>query len=168
METEVNYSARQIKEDLRQGRGPYIRNRRTIAGLSIFSTVVLGGIALYQVGICKRLPQPVLPRYDAEKVNGSNQAYAIGATPDALLGMASYSVTACLAGMGPQDRWKTARWIPLAMLAKLMVDASMAGKLSVEQWTKFRAFSFWSLLTSAATFSNLGFAIPEVLKTFKR
>lgn len=153
-----------VQQDLRHGTGDLLRNRRRVAACSIFSSVVLGGIALYQIGILKRLPQPPLPHFDAEKVNGSLKAYAIAETPDAMLGMVSYAVTACLAGMGPQDRWKDAPWIPLGMLGKAAVDASMAGKLSIEQWTKFRAFSVWSLLTSAATFVSLRYAFPEALK----
>jgi hypothetical protein len=47
------------------------------------------------------------------------------------------------------------------MLGKIMLDAAMAGKLTVDQWTKYRAFCFWCLLTTTATFAVLPFAIPE-------
>ncbi len=156
--------ARLIRQDLQHGSGDLLRNRRTVAALSIFSSVVLGGIALYQIGVVKEIPQPRWPHFDAEKVNGSIEAYSIAGTPDAMLGMASYAVTACLAGMGSRNRWETAPWIPLAMFVKTIADASIAGKLSVEQWTRYRAFSLWSLLTSAATFASLRYAFPEALK----
>lgn len=160
--------ARLIQHELQHATGGFLSNRRRIVALSIFSSLTLSGIALFQVGLLKKIPQPHLPYFDAEKVNGSEQAYQLAKTPDALIGMASYAVTACLAAMGPQNRWKSARWIPLAMGAKALADASMAGKLSVEQWTKFRAFSFWSLLTSAATFMSLRYALPEMLRAFRQ
>ena len=112
----------------------------------------------------KTLPDPPLPCFDADEVNGSARAYSLLRTPDALLGMVSYAVTGCLAGMGKQDRWRTARWIPLAMGAKTICDAGMAGKLSVEQATKFGKFSIWSLLVAGATFGTLALSMPE----FKR
>jgi hypothetical protein len=48
------------------------------------------------------------------------------------------------------------------MGAKLIVDAAQAGRLGTQQWTKFRAFSIWSLLVSAATFTSLALAVPEL------
>ncbi len=82
-------------------------------------------------------------------------------TPDALLGMASYAVTGCLAGMGGRDRSATTRWIPLAMGAKILCDAGLAGALTITQCTKLRKFSLWSLLVSGATFAVLALAVPE-------
>lgn len=156
-----------LRKQLREGTDPLLRHRRAIAGLSIFSSALLGGIALFQMGILKKLPDPPLPRFDAGAVNGSRDAYSLLHTPDALLGMASYAVTACLAGMGAQNRSQTARWIPLALGAKAAVDATMAARLSVTQWTKFRKFSIWSLLVAGATFAALPLALPEARRAYK-
>ena len=41
------------------------------------------------------------------------------------------------------------------MAAKTILDAAMAGKVTVDQWTKYREFRFWCLLTTAATMSVL-------------
>jgi len=73
----------------------------------------------------------------------------------------NYRVTACSAGMGAQKRWGTHPWIPISMGAKALLDAALAGKLTVDQWTKYRAFCFWCLLTTAATFAGLRFSIAE-------
>jgi hypothetical protein len=151
----------ELSNDLREGSSGFLKNRRAIVGLSLFSAGIMGGIGLFQMGILKKIPEPRWPGFDAERVNGSAEAYSYLATPDALLGFVSYGLTACLAGTGAQARGQTHPWIPLSMMAKITVDAVIAGKLTIDQWTKYRAFCFWCLLTTAATFAVVPFAIPE-------
>ena len=151
----------ELSSDLREGSSGFLKNRRFIGGLSLFSAGVMGGIALFQLGILKKIPEPRWSKFNAERVNGSAEAYSHLATPDALLGLVNYAVTACLAGMGAQKRWETHPWIPISMAAKALLDAALAGKLTVDEWTKYRAFCFWCLLTTAATFAVIPLAIPE-------
>jgi uncharacterized membrane protein len=151
----------ELGSDLREGSSGFLKHRRFIAGLSLFSAGVMGGIALYQLGILKKIPEPRWSKFNAEKVNGSAEAYSHLATPDALLGLVNYAVTACLAGMGAQKRWGTHPWIPISMGAKALLDAALAGKLTIDEWTKYRAFCFWCLLTTAATFAVVPFALSE-------
>ena len=73
------------------------------------------------------------------------------ATPDAFLGLASYAVTAALAAMGSEDRSRTHPWMSISMGMKLLADTAMAGKLTVDEFKKFHAFSLWSVLTALAT-----------------
>ena len=128
----------ELGRELRQGYSPFLKRRRGIIGLCFFSCGVLGAIALYQIGILKKLPEPRGRAFDTEKVNGSGQAYSILATPDAFLGLASYAVTAALVGMGPEtDReripgcplqwarsfWRMQRW---RRSSRLMKPASCA------------------------------------------
>lgn len=157
-------SAEILREDLRHGRGPFLKRRRAIAGLSIFSCTVLGGVALFQIGVFKHLPGPPIPGFAPEEVHGSREAYRYFGVPDAFLGMASYAVTACLAGMGPNER---ARWIPLAMASKALLDAAMAGRLVAQEAVTFRKFSLRSLLIAAATFTALSLALPEVIRVWR-
>jgi hypothetical protein len=151
----------ELGRDLRQGYTPFLKRRRGVIGLSLFSCGVLGAVALYQTGILKKLPEPRGRFFDSEKVNGSAQAYSLLATPDALLGLASYAVTATLAGMGPENRSRTHPWMVLAMGLKLFADSVMAGKLTLGEVKKFRTFSPWSLLAAAATWTALPLALPE-------
>lgn len=159
---------KELSSDLREGSSKFLNCRRGIVGLSFFSAGVMGGIALYQMGIVKKIPEPPWHKFNAEKVNGSAEAYSHLATPDALLGLVNYVITACLAGAGAQSRWKTHPWIPLTMAGKIMMDATLGGKLTVDQWTKYRAFCFWCLLTTAATFAALPLAIPETKTAVRR
>ncbi len=131
-------------------------------GLSVFSCSILGGIALYQVGILKHLPDPPIPHFDADAVHGSPEAYRIFHTPDALLGLASYSVTACLAGMGLRSCRQSNRWIPVALGSKAALDAVTAASLSLKEATKLHQYSIWSLLVAGATLASLSLALPEM------
>ena len=152
---------------LRGGSSPFLRRRRSIVGLASLSSTVLGGIALYQMGVLKKLPGPRWSGFDAEKVSRFSQAYSILALPDALLGLTSYGVTACPAGMGPEDRWRTHPLIPLGMGVNLLSDAALAGKRAVDACRKYRSISVWSLLAAAATFAALPLAIPEAQAAFR-
>ncbi len=74
----------QLSADLREGSSTFLKHRRGIVGLSLFSAGVMGGIALYQMGILKKIPEPPLSRFDAERVNGSAEPYSHLATPDVI------------------------------------------------------------------------------------
>jgi hypothetical protein len=152
----------ELGRELRQGYTPFLKRRRGIIGLCFFSCGVLAAVALYQIGIVRKLPEPRARAFDTKKVNGSGEAYAMFATPDAFLGLVSYAVTAVLAAMGAEARWRFRPWIPLAMGAKLLADAGLAAKLTFDEANKFRAFSVWSVLTAAATWVALPLALPEV------
>ena len=151
----------ELGRELREGSNAFLKGRRRILGLTFFSSALLAGVALYQTGILKKLPQPRWPGFDTEKVNGSAQAYSILSVPDGLLGFASYAVTACLVGAGSENRSQTNPLLPVAMGLKLLADAAFAGKLTLDEWGKIHAFSLWSLLAAGATFTALPLALEE-------
>lgn len=150
-----------LSRQLREGSGPFLAQRRGVVGLSLVSIGSMGLISLYQIGILKHLPDPPLPGFDSDKVDASAQTYSYFATPDAVLSIANYAVTMVLAAMGDQDRATKQPWIPLALAAKVVLDAAGAGKLTVDQWTKHRAFCIWCLLAAGATFVTVPLIIPE-------
>ena len=154
-------SPAQLAYGLRHSVAPGMRERRWISGLAIFSGIVMSGIGLFQMGIIRRMPEPRRGWFDAERINGSPQAYSILHTPDALLGAVSYAVTACLAGASGPDRAQKAPWIPLAMEAKLAGDAALAAKMTVEQWSRYRAFCFWCVLSAGATLAAAALGLRE-------
>jgi uncharacterized membrane protein len=121
----------------------------------------MGVIALYQTGLIRHLPEPPLPGLNADKVNGSAQAYEKFAVPDAILGLGSYAATMGLAAMGGSDRARKLPLIPLALAAKVAFDVANAAKLTVDQWTKHRAFCLWCLIAASATFAMAPLVIPE-------
>lgn len=166
MQTRI--TAEELSRDLRYGGGPHLKRRRAIIGLCFFSCAALGAVALYQIGILKKLPQPRSKAFDTGKVNGSGEAYSMLATPDAFLGLASYAITATLAGMGSEKRWRTSPWMTVGMTLKLLADSGMAGKLTVDEFRRFKSFSVWSVATALATWTALPLAFPEAKAAVQR
>ncbi len=155
--------AKDLSRELREGEGEFLKQRRGIVALGLAAAGSMGLIALYQIGILKHLPEPPIPGFDADKVDASDEAYARLQMGDAFIGLGSYAATMALAAMGSKNRASTQPWIPLALLAKTGADAAQAARLTVDQWTKHKAFCFWCLLAAAATFAALPLAIPEAL-----
>jgi uncharacterized membrane protein len=153
--------AEELSRQLRRGKGPFMARRRAIIALSLAVGALNATIALYQTGIVEHLPDPPLPRFDSEKVDASRQAYSYFNMPDGIVGLGSYVATMGLAAMGGQGRAGQQPWIPLALAAKVGFDAAFAGKLTIDQWTKHRAFCTYCLLAAAATFATVPLVIPE-------
>lgn len=157
-----------LSEQLRLDDDSFLPQRRGIVGCALAAAASMGLITLYQIGIIKHLPEPPLPGFDADKVDASDEAYSYLQTPDAFIGLGSYAATMGLAAMGSKDRAATQPWIPLALLLKTTADAAQAAKLTVDQWTKHRAFCFWCLLAAAATFAALPLAAPEAIAAMQQ
>jgi uncharacterized membrane protein len=124
-------------------------------------------IALYQMGAIRHLPEPPLPHLDADKVDASAEAFEKLHTPDAVLGLGSYAATMSLAAMGGAERHREMPWIPIALAAKVAFDVANAAKLSVDQWTKHKAFCFWCLLAAGATFAMAPLVFEEARAAFR-
>lgn len=77
---------------------------------------------------------------ECRAVDASAEAYGILQTPDAVLGLGSHALTAVLTAAGGEDRARAQPWVPLALAAKVVVDAAAGDKLTVDQWTRHRAF----------------------------
>lgn len=151
----------ELSRQLRRGSGKFLIRRRKIVGLALTAAGSMGLISLYQMGIIKHLPEPPLPRFDADKVDAAAEAYSKLSTPDAVIGLGSYAATLGLAAMGGQDRATERPWIPLALAAKVAFDVVQASKLSVDQWTEHRAFCFWCLLAAGSSFATVPLVVPE-------
>ena len=154
-------SGEKVSDELRLGRSRFLDGRRRVAAMSLLSSASLGVVAAYQVGILRRIPEPPLPVLDADRVDASGEAYGFLLTPDAALGMVNAAVTLVLAGMGRADRASRTPWIPLAMAAKVTLDAVSAGFLTLEQASKHRRFCTWCLIAAAASLPMIAAAVPE-------
>jgi len=128
----------------------------------------MGLVTLYQVGILKHLPEPPLPRLDADRVDASAEAYALLELPDGVLGLGSYAATMALAAMGGQDRVTERPWLPLMLAVKVAFDLSQAGRLTLNQASKQRAFCIWCLLAAASTALTAPLVIPEAYAALRR
>lgn len=151
----------ELSRQLREDTGGFLEQRRKIVGLTLAAAGSMGLISLYQTGVIKSLPDPPLPYFDSEKVNAGAEAYSRLSMPDAPIGLGSYAATLGLAAMGGENRAEERPWIPLALAAKTVADALQAGKLTVDQWTKHRAFCVWCLIAAGCTFATVPLALPE-------
>lgn len=157
-----------LSQQLRLGSGEFLPQRRGIVGLSLLAVGSMSLISLYQVGILKHLPEPPLPMLNADKVDASAEAYSRFETPDALLAIGNYAMTAGLAAMGEQDRARTKPWIPLALAAKVGFDTYQAIRLFRDQLTKHHAFCSWCLLAAATTLATIPLVIPETVAAVRQ
>src|ERR671930_1363873 len=150
-----------LSQVLRETTDATMRRRRGVIGLSLAAAGSMGLIALYQAGVIRHIPEPPLPGLDADKVDASAEAFERLEVGDAFLGFVSYGVTMTLAAMGPPDRATREPWIPLMLAGKVAFDVATAAKLTVDQWTKHKAFCFWCLVAATATFATAPLVVEE-------
>ena len=154
-------AAERVSADLRAGGGELLRRRRRVAAMALSAMGSLGVVTAYQFGLLRHLPEPPLPVLDADLVDASGEAYEYLKTPDAALGLASYAATVVLAGMGSRRRVEERPWIPLALAAKVGLDAVSGLYLTVEQASKHRRFCSWCLLAAALSTAMVPQVVPE-------
>ncbi len=128
----------------------------------------LGVVSLYQLGLIRHLPEPPLPFLDADTVDASGEAYWLGLTPDATLGIASASASLALVGMGTSDRAKQHPLVPLAATAKLALDAAGGVLLTAEQISRHRKLCSWCVVAVVAQVAALPLALPEAREALRR
>ena len=113
-----------LSRELRLGSSRFLQLRRKTLGLSLLAAGSMMPIALYQMGILRHHPEPPLPWLNADAIDAASEAYAILATPDAVLGLGSYALTACLTAAGAEDRAQTCRWLPIALAGTVVLDVA--------------------------------------------
>lgn len=161
-------AAERVSDDLRLGSGGFLEQRRRVAALTTAATAALGLVGLYQFGVIPRVPEPPLPGLDADRVDASGEAYRLLLTPDSTLGIVSYGVTLVLAGMGGRDRAEQTPLVPLALAAKVLLDAASAGLLFAEQVTKHRRLCSWCTLAAALSVASVPAALPEARAAWRQ
>jgi len=161
-------AAEAVSRDLRLGDDGWLRRRRRVGALSLSAMGSMGVVTAYQMGLIRRPPEPRVWPLDAEKVDASGEAYQFLRTPDAALGLASYAVTLVLAGAGDRHRARTAPWVPLALAAKVGLDAVSGMLLTAEQASKHRRYCSWCLAASLASLAMVPQVLPEAREAWRR
>lgn len=122
--------------------------RGTRTGLIVTSGVALGTltpIALHQLGLIRRLPDPPLEVFDSNSITGSKMAHPFG-IPDGLLGMASYGVTLGMAVALPGSPT-----LKRLVALKVAFDGGFAAVNTVRELVTFRKLCSWCMGTVAAS-----------------
>lgn len=154
-------AAEAVSDALRRLSSPYLDARRRTAALQSAAALSLGIVGLYQFGLLRSVPEPALPGLDADRVDASGEAYLVLHTPDAALGIASAGVSLVLAGMGGARRHEEQPWIPLALLAKSVIDALGGAYLFAEQVTKHKKICTWCTASAALLVATVPTVLPE-------
>ena len=102
-------SPSELSRYLRTASDPTLRRRRWIVGLSLLGAGVGQVVGAYQTGILRHLPDPPVGPFDSDRVDASDHAYRRASSPDGLMMVLTYAVTAWLAGAGGQDRARHGR-----------------------------------------------------------
>jgi uncharacterized membrane protein len=152
----------QLSRELRTAQTPDLTRRRWIVGLSLLGTAMGQIVSLYQTGVITHLPDPPLPRIDSDRVDASSYAYKRFRTPDALMMVVSYGITAWLAGAGGKDRAKDTPLLPLAMGAKIIGDTAFAVELGREEWNENKALCAYCQVATLCSIISVILAIPEM------
>ncbi len=161
-------SPAELSRQLRCQSDGFLAQRRGVVTLSLVAIASMGLISLYQMGVLKHLPEPPLPRLDADRVDASPEAYRRLSAPDATLAVGSYAATLALAAMGGENRARQQPWLPLALAAKVGFDLAQSLRMIRVQWTKYRAFCFWCLVSAGATFATAPLAFGEARSALRR
>ena len=161
-------AAERVSADLRLGGGDLLRRRRRVAAMALSAIGSMGVVSAYQFGLLRHLPEPPVDAFDADTVDASGEAYQYLKTPDAALGLASYAITLALAGMGSRRRWAAQPWVPLALAAKVGLDAVSGLYLTVEQGSRHRRFCSWCLVASGLSLAMVPQVAPEAKAAWRQ
>lgn len=145
-----------------------LNRRRWVIGLSLLGAAMGQIVSLYQTGIVRHLPDPPAGPFDSDRVDASDYAYSRMETPDGLMMVASYAVTALLAGAGGPDRTERHPALPIAMAAKVLYDTGLAAELAREEWRENRALCAYCQVATLCSAASLAFALPEATRAARR
>jgi len=160
--------AKQLSQELREGKNPHMSRRRAIIGLSMLGGSMGQLVTLYQTGIIDHLPDPPGQKlFDADRVDASNYAYNKLNSPDGPIMVANYALTGWLAAAGGLDRARLNPLLPIAMGVKIVLDAVTSTELAREEWSENKAFCEYCQVATVASFASIVLAAPEVVSAIR-
>ena len=161
-------SPTELSQYLRTGSDPDLRRRRWVIGLSLLGAGIGQVVGAYQTGLLRHLPDPPVAIFDSDRVDASDYAYARAQTPDGMLMLLTYALTAWSAAAGGQDRAEHRPWLPVLMAAKVGSDVATNWKLFGEEWRTNKALCAWCLTANLASNASLLLVLPEARRAVRR
>lgn len=153
-------SPSQLSRYLRTASDPELRRPRWGVGLWLLGAGVGQVVGAYRTGIIRHLPDPPVGPFDSDRVDASDHAYRRASSPDGLVMVLTYAVTAWLAGAGGQDRARHRRALPLLMTAEVAVDVVTDLALAREEWRENEALCAWCQAATGMSIASLALAVP--------
>ena len=157
----------QLSRYLRTATDADLRRRRWVLGLSLLGVTMGQVVGAYQTGLLRHLPDPPLDVFDSDRVDASDYAYERLQTPDGVLMVLTYALTAWLAAAGGEDRPAHRPLLPIAMAAKTAADVATNYRLAGQEWSQNRALCAWCQTASAASTASLLLALPEARRAWR-
>lgn len=157
-------SPAQLSRELRLSTSPDLRRRRWVVGLSLFGTLMAQIVTLFQVGLVRRLPDPPVGPFDSSRVDAADYAYSRLQTPDGVLMLGTYAITAGLAAAGGADRAERTPALPLALALKTGFDVATNLRLAREEWQDTKALCAYCQAASVVSLISLVLVLPEAAR----
>lgn len=157
---------RQLSRELRTHVSKDLTRRRWMLGLQLVGIAAGAAVALFQMGVLKRLPDLPSKRFDATRVDASDYGYEFLQVPDALLMIGQYAVSAILVGMGGEKRARDLPVVPLALTAKLLGDVATNLYLAKEEWRYNHALCGYCQSATVASAISLALSLPEARRAY--
>ncbi len=85
-------------------------------------------------------------------------------TPDAIVNLINYALTAWLARAGGKKRAKNQPLLPIAMGVKTIADATVAIEMASQDWKKNKEIGTYAQVAAIAAIASATVAVPEMIK----
>lgn len=167
--TSGDMEPRELQARIREDESTDMKRRRAIVAASLTGMASMGVVALLQMGILRRLPDPPVdkPHFDTVKVNTSEEAFGYG-MPDAPLVLAAHAANIAIAAAGPPDRMEKRPWLPLLAAALAFPQAAVAAKYLFHQMPKVdKAWCPYCVLDALTHFATVALVLPESFKALR-
>lgn len=162
----LHYKPDELRHDLLSSDAADMRRRRAIITTSLVGMAGMAAVSLLQAGVIKHLPDPPSRRFDSDRVNLSDEAYAFGA-PDGTFSLASLAANIPLAAFSGADRATQLPIIPILAAAKAGVETIAAGWYFYMMPAKEKAWCGYCITGAIANFTILALTIPEARKALR-
>ena len=150
-----------ISKSLRTDNTEALRRKRKIVGLSALGLLDFSLISLYQSGVIKHLPDLPGNLFDSDYVNGSDEAYQLGA-PDAPVSAMVYALNMVLATAGGTSKTGRHPAFDLLLGASLVANAGGAANYLINMITKQKKVCLYCVAGAAINFTALAVAWPDL------
>lgn len=137
--------------------------RNWIVGISTVGAIAGHLINLHQNKVIKHPSKSSVLGVVANKAEETLAKNDID-TPDALVNLINYGLTAWLARAGGRKRAKNQPLLPIAMGVKTIADATVALELVGKDWKKNKEIGTYYQVAAIAALASAIVAIPELIK----
>ena len=155
-----------ISQALRKADTPTLRRKRKIVALSALGLLDFSLISLYQSGVIRHMPDLPGSLFDSDYVNGSDEAYQMGA-PDAPISAMVYGLNMVLATAGGNEKTGRHPVFDLLLGASLVANAGGGALYLFNMVTKQKKACLYCVAGAAINFATLAIAWPDIKNGFR-